>query len=103
VTRITLLKYRLQLPGFELPEALRVAQQEFDDRLAGTLDGIANRLEGKASREKDNFDDSFERLEQTIRSCCSEGPQELTTAELQTFLAPSLSIESVTMSLSREI
>ena len=103
VIRITLLKYRLQLPGFELPETLLVAQQEFDDRLAGTLDGIANRLEGKASQEKDNFGDSFERLVQTIRSCCSEGPQELTTAELQTFLALSLSIESVTMSLSREI
>jgi multidrug resistance protein MdtO len=83
VTRITLLKYRLQLPGFELPEALHVAQQEFEDRLAGILDGMANRLEGKASQEKDNFEDSVERLEQT--------------------LALSRSIESVTMSLGEEI
>ena len=80
-----------------------MAQQEFDDRLAGTLDGIANRLEGKASQEKDTFEDSFERLEQTIRSCCSEGPQELPTAELKTFLVLSRSIQSVTMSLSKEI
>jgi hypothetical protein len=31
VTRIALLKYRLQIPGFELPKAVRLAQQEFDD------------------------------------------------------------------------
>jgi multidrug resistance protein MdtO len=103
LTRIVLLKYRLQLPGFELPEAVRVAQQEFDDNLAKMLEGMADRMEGKASQEKDNFEDSFERLEQTIRSCCSEGPQELPTAKLQTFLALSRSIESVTMSLSKEI
>jgi multidrug resistance protein MdtO len=60
LTRIVLLKYRLQLPGFELPEAVRVAQQEFDDNLAKMLDGMAERMEGKASQEKDNFEDSFE-------------------------------------------
>ena len=47
VTRIALLKYRLQLPGFELPDPARVAQQEFDDRLARMLDGMADRMEGK--------------------------------------------------------
>jgi hypothetical protein len=33
LTRIALLKYRLQLPGFELPEPVRLAQEEFDSRL----------------------------------------------------------------------
>jgi len=70
---------------------------------AKILDGMADRLETKSSQEKDNFEDSFERLEQTIRSCCSEGPQELLPAELQAFLALSRSIESVTMSLAEEI
>jgi multidrug resistance protein MdtO len=96
-------KYRAQLPGFELPEAVRVAQQEFDRELAQKLDGIADRIEAKSSQEKDNFDNSFERLEQTIHSCCSEGPQKLLTAELQTFLALSRSIESLTTCLSKEI
>jgi multidrug resistance protein MdtO len=103
LTRIALWKYRAQLPGFELPEAVRVAQQEFDDRLAGTLDGMANRLEGKVSRDKDKFEDSFKRLEQTILTCCSEGPQQLLKPEFQTFLALSRSIESITMSLNKEI
>ena len=103
LTRIALWKYRAQLPGFELPEAVRVAQQEFDRELAQKLDGIADRIEAKSSQEKDNFDNSFERLEQTIHSCCSEGPQKLLTAELQTFLALSRSIESLTTCLSKEI
>ena len=103
LTRIALLKYRLQLPGFELPEALRVGQQEFDDNLAKMLDGMADRMEGKAPEGTDNLEHSFESLEQTVRSCCSEGPQELPTAELRTFLALSRNIESLTMSLSKEI
>jgi multidrug resistance protein MdtO len=103
LTRVALLKYRLQLRGFELPQAVRVGQQEFDDNLAKMLDGMADRMDGKAPDRKDDFEDSFERLEQTIRSCCSEGPQELPTKELQTFLALSRSIESVTISLDKEI
>jgi hypothetical protein len=98
-----LIKYRLRLHGFELSEAVRVAQQEFDDNLAKVLDGMADRMEGKASQEKETFEDSFKRLEQTIQSCCSEGPQELPTADLQTFLALSRSIESVAISLDKEI
>jgi multidrug resistance protein MdtO len=101
--RVALLKYRLRLSGFDLPEPVELAQQEFDEELAKVLDGMADRMVGKVSERKDNLEHSFEHLEQTIRSCCSEGPQELPTAELQTFLALSRSIESVTMSLSKEI
>ncbi len=103
LTRVALLKYRLQLRGFELPQAVRVGQQEFDDNLAKMLDGMADRMDGKASEGKGNLEHSFERLEQTTRSCCSEGPQGLLTEELQTFLALSRSIESVTISLDKEI
>jgi multidrug resistance protein MdtO len=103
LTRLSLMKYRLQLPGFELPEPVREAQQDFDNRLAGMLDGMADRMEGGAADGGDRFDDAFERLEQTVRICCSEGPQALLTAELQTFLALSRSIETVTVSLEKEI
>jgi multidrug resistance protein MdtO len=103
VTRIALVKYRLQLPGFELPEPARVAQQEFDNRLARMLDGMADRMEGKPPQGTDRFEDAFERLEQTVRTCCSEGPQELLTAEMQTFLTFSRSVENMTISLDKEI
>jgi multidrug resistance protein MdtO len=103
LTRLALLKYRLQLPGFELPEAVRVGQQEFDDHLARMLDGMADRLDGKASEGRDNLEHSLERLEQTIQTCCSQGPQGLPTEELQTFLTLSRSIESVAIFLDKEI
>jgi multidrug resistance protein MdtO len=46
--RVTSLRYRLQLPGFELPEAVRIWQREYDDRSAGMLDDMADRIEGNA-------------------------------------------------------
>src|SRR5712692_3985573 len=52
---ITWLKYRLQLPGFELPEGLREAQLEFDDEFARTLESMANRFEGRRSTKKAEF------------------------------------------------
>ena len=103
VTRLLLLKFRLQLPGFELPPAVRAAQREFDNHLATRLDGMADRLEGKASEGKDDFEHAFEGLEKTVRSCCSNGPQGLLAPELQAFLALSRSINNVTSSLHNEI
>ncbi|MCU1337749.1 MAG: hypothetical protein JWO19_3330 [Bryobacterales bacterium] len=103
LTRIALLKYRLQLPGFELPEAVALAQQEFDDQLAKVLDGMANRIDGEPTGTRDNFEDSFERLEQTIQTCCSKATPKPLAAELQTFLALSRSMESVTSSFDKEI
>jgi multidrug resistance protein MdtO len=101
--RLLLLKYRLQLPGFELPPAVRAAQREFDDHLAKRLDGMADRLEGKLSERNIDFEDAFEGLEKTVHSCCSKGPQGLLSPKLQTFLALSRSIENVTLSMDNEI
>ena len=100
--RIALWKYRVQLPGFELPEPVRVAQQEFDNQSAKMLDDMADRLDGKAFRENGNFEHSFERLQQSVRACCSQGLQDPLTAQVQTFLALSRNTESLTVSLSNE-
>jgi hypothetical protein len=54
ITRIVLWRYRAGLPGFELPEAIQPAQQGFDNRLAMALDGMADRMGGKASIRFDN-------------------------------------------------
>jgi hypothetical protein len=80
-----------------------MAQKEFDDRLARILECMADRMEGNPLERKDDLHDAFERLEQTVRACCSDGPQESLSAELQEFLALSRSIASVTMSLDEEI
>jgi len=53
--------------------------------------------------QKDHFEKSFENLEQTIWSRSSEEGEESFTTELQTVLALSRNIESLTMSLNKEI
>jgi multidrug resistance protein MdtO len=91
-----LLKYRLHLPGFDLPKAVEAAQQKFDDRIAEVLDGMANRIEGEVSGPRDDVGNSFERLEQIIGT---ERPR----TDLQTFLTLSRNMASVTSSLNEEI
>jgi hypothetical protein len=103
ITRLTLWRYRVGLPGFELPAPVARAQQEFDKGLADVVDGMADRLEGKASERKDDFEDAFGDLEKKVLSCCSKGPQGLLAPELRTFLALSRSIENVTSSLDNDI
>jgi multidrug resistance protein MdtO len=100
--RIALLKYRLRLPGFELPETVHVAQRDFDDHQAKILDGMADRLDGKASERKDDLQNVFDGLEKTVRSC-SKGPQGVVGSDLQTFLTLSRSIENVTLFLDSQI
>jgi multidrug resistance protein MdtO len=103
LTRVALLKYRLRLPGFELPEPVRLAQKEFDDQLAITLDGMADRLEGKGPEVRESLEVSLERLEKTTATCCSELPEEALAPQLRSFLPLSRRIESLTSGLDREI
>jgi multidrug resistance protein MdtO len=46
IVRIALLKYRLNLSGFELPEDVLRAQKEFDEGLAARFDKMADRVSG---------------------------------------------------------
>jgi multidrug resistance protein MdtO len=103
VTQIAWLKFRLQLPGFELPEALRVAQHEFDNRLAETLERMADRMENGLEQKMNKVEDSFEGVERAIRTCCPEESQTTLAAHLQTLLTLSRRIESLTISLDKEI
>jgi hypothetical protein len=64
---------------------------------------MANRMEGKALEGGDDFENAFERLEVEVRSCVSEGPQPSMRQKLQTFLALSRNIDSLTISLEEEI
>ena len=68
VLRNTLIKYRLQLRGFELPEDVRQAQQQFDEHLARRLDDMANRLERGASHAEGQPEAWFEPLAETVRT-----------------------------------
>jgi hypothetical protein len=97
------LKYSHQLPGFELPEALREAQQEFSQTLAQTLEGMADRIEGGPPKENLNFEDAMKYLERKIQSSFSKGSSELLAAHLQTLQSLSSRMGSLTISLANEI
>jgi hypothetical protein len=60
-------------------------------------------MEGKAPEKNGNLERSFERLQQTIQTHLSDGPHELLTADLPTFLALSSSMESLIMPLKNEM
>jgi len=102
LTRIALWKYRVQLPGFELPKPVAVAQEEFDHRLATTLDGMADRMEGKTSEGSDSLRRSIKSLDQTIRTYYSGKSHEV-AAQFGALLSLSSRIESLTLSLDEEM
>jgi multidrug resistance protein MdtO len=103
ITRVALLKYRLRLPGFELPQPVALAQQEFDEHLAAILDGIAGRVKSEARARTESLQDFLARLEQVIRTSEPEVSQVGLSTHLQTFLQLSRRIVSLAVSLNREI
>jgi hypothetical protein len=103
VGRIALLKYRLGLPGFELPLPLQAAQRIFDDSVAARLDAMADRLEGKPPAPREESDIYIERLEQIALECCAEDAPEHTAAPLQTLLPLSRRIDGLLRAVEEEI
>jgi len=101
ITRVALLKYRLQLPGFELPQSVRLAQRDFDEHLAVKLEGMADRLQSKAPQEGEDLDASLVHLEGIVRSRSSAPGAG--TANIQTLLLLSRRVESLAASLDKEI
>src|SRR5580698_484929 len=103
LTRIALMKYRFQLPGFELPEAVRIAQKEFDECLATTLDRIADRIQGKAQQMSKPLSNALAALEEKVRVFDLERPEGVPTYNFQAFLALSRRIEILINSSINEI
>ncbi len=102
VARVALLKYRLRLAGFELPEPILAAQQEFDLSLAALLEGMAGRLEGKAAQPQ-SIEQALQRLEQAVRDCCPAEPPEHLAAQLRSFLPLSRRVYNLLRSVADEI
>jgi multidrug resistance protein MdtO len=102
LTRVTLAKYRLRLPGFQLPPALGAAQAEFDRELAKRIDRMADRLEGKTSQSDDALEQSLAHLEAVSRAH-GEGVAPEPAAPLNGLLSLSRRIERLTTSLDQEV
>jgi multidrug resistance protein MdtO len=102
VVRIALLKYRLRLPGFEAPEPVLEAQQEFDTRLAEQLEGMADHLSGKDVANHPSSEPLMLPLEKSIQeNCPTESPDCLPA--LRSLLPLCRQIESILSSLDHEI
>jgi multidrug resistance protein MdtO len=100
--RIALLKYRLYLPGFELPERLRRGQKAFDSRHAECLEFIADKISVRrriAPPQKEPnspaSEDTFDFLH----------PREMLASNraVQTFIPLVLRLDSLLNTLEREI
>jgi multidrug resistance protein MdtO len=102
LARIAMLKYRLQLPGFELPAQVQTIQMKYDGHQAATLEAIADRLEGKATLIE-NFGPSFQSMEQAAQECCRTEAQANAGAPLTTFIPLAGRLDCLVQSLSQEI
>jgi multidrug resistance protein MdtO len=102
VVRIALLKYRLRLPGFEAPEPVLNAQQEFDTRLAERLEGMADRLSGKNVANQRSLEPLALPLELIVQeNCPMESPDCLPA--MRSLLPLCRQIESILSSLDHEM
>jgi multidrug resistance protein MdtO len=93
-------KYRAQLPGFELPEAIAAQQREFDDRLAESLDAMADRVEGRSTGVQRTLQEACVELERTIQGYRPKG---ISDGRYDALVLLDRKIESSILSLSNEV
>jgi multidrug resistance protein MdtO len=104
ITRITLWKYRMRFPGFQIPETIWLAQREFDGEVAKTLDAIADRFEGQpAGKRGAELHARFESLEQSVQTFGLRKLDKELPEQLWTFLTLSRRLEELVVSLDHEI
>jgi multidrug resistance protein MdtO len=103
IMRSASLKYRLQLPGFVLPEAVIVSLQAYDERSAQTLENIADRMEDKMPQERPVSADSFALLEQVLESCRADESRLLLSEHGATFVPLLRQIDQLTSRLANQI
>ena len=99
ITWIVLLRYRAGLPGFELPEAIRPAQEKFDSRLATVLDRMADRMEGRKLTQGEDLRRAYAELEKAAKA----EQQGQFSQEMQSFLLLSRRVVALADSMENEM
>jgi multidrug resistance protein MdtO len=103
IAQIAILKYRLQLPGFELPARAREELREFDIRHAALLEDIADRVDGKTTPVKEACGSSVGALEQIARESVLSGTSEPRAEQLQSLLPLAKRAEDLIRNLQENI
>jgi hypothetical protein len=96
------LKYRLQLPGFELPESVRLRQKVYDEASARLLEQTADRIEVQPQIAS-NAGQPEELLKRTLHDAEAEALRQLPAAQAQSFVTLLRQIDALTTCLAAEI
>ena len=103
VMRIAFLKYRMQFPGFELPDSVRLRQQAYDEHSARMLEEMADSIDSNAASATNNVEESQELLNRMLEAIQGEQPAQLPPARAQSFITLIRGIDRVTTCLASEI
>jgi len=103
LTLLAVSKYRMRLPGFELPEPVLTIQGELGDELAAALETMADRIEGKSSRPANPLEGRVAALERTVETYRSQASRQPSADGFDAFLALHRRLERLTTSLSGAI
>ncbi len=103
LTQVVLWTYRAQLPGFALPESVRLAQRAFDGQTANMLDGMADGIERKTPAQETDLKNTLAQLDQAIQAFRLEHPQDAMAPQFQTYIPLSTKAETLATSLKNEI
>jgi multidrug resistance protein MdtO len=103
LARVNLLKYRLRLPGFELPASVDNLQKTFDARIAGIFAAMADRVDGRADHVDENAEVLLLQLERAVSEYQFEQSDYSTENRMQTFLSLSRRIIEIARSLDQEM
>ena len=103
VMRITAVRYRLQVPGFELPDSVRLRLQAYDEASAQTLEEMADRIENWVPSTASGAKESRELLNRTLHDAEAEASRELPATRAQSFVSLLHEIDTLTNCLAAEI
>jgi len=103
IMRISFLKYHLQLPGFELPESVRLRQQAYDQHSARMLEEMADLIEQKTPPAANSVGASHELLNKTVEAIQGQDSGQLPPGRAQSFITLLHGLDGLTNSLACEI
>jgi hypothetical protein len=93
----------MQLPGFELPEALQARQRAYDNQSARVLEEMADRIENGTPQPAEDIQRSHELLNGAIQAIGNAQSPELPASRVQSFVAILRALDALTTSLASEI
>jgi multidrug resistance protein MdtO len=92
------LRYRLEMPGFEIPPQMEPVQREFDAQMSAVFEGMADRMEGVANPKTNHLAEAFQRLEEAAKACDAGA-----WAHLPDFIALARTGQHLALSVAQDI